>query len=179
MLLVRPSGRARVTSVLLAATLASASAGAAPVASAEAGVVAWMGTQASPGTYFENLRLARPAAALQAPHHLRTSPSTEVDPIGGVFMAFVAQMTSTSTQVATLHDFLAAEEPSSTSPELAGAPGPRPRQALIHDLLADLGLALHALQEGGEDEHFLASRETGHRAFLRVAQQSRPQAGLY
>ena len=40
-------------------------------------------------------------------------------------------------------------------------------------------LALHALQEGGEEEHLVASRETGSGAYLRVAQQSRSRSRLY
>jgi hypothetical protein len=166
-------------SLLLAATLASAPASAALVAAAEAGVVESMGTQAAPGTFFENLRWARPATALQAPHPLRTSAATEVNPIGGVFMAFLAQITSKAAHVATLHDFLVVEEPAALSLELTGAPAPRPRQAMIRGLLADLDLALHALQEGGDDEQFMASRETGPGTYLRVAQQSRPRSGLY
>ena len=179
MRVIRSPGRVWSPSLLLAAALASASASAALVASAEAGVVVSMGDQAAPGTFFENLQWARPPAALQAPHPLRTSATTEVNPIGGVFMAFLAQITFTSAHVATLHDFLAADEPTAISLELTGTPTPRPRQVMIHGLLADLDLALHALQEGGDEEHFMASRETGPGAYLRVAQQSRSRSGPY
>ncbi|HRD96556.1 MAG TPA: hypothetical protein PLA97_09190 [Rubrivivax sp.] len=140
--------------LLLAAALAGAPAGAAPVASAEAGVMLSMGTQAPLSTFFENLPGSRPSAALPAPPPLPVP-------------------------VATLHDFLAAEESPALAPERAGALAPAPRQLMIHGLLADLALALHALQEGGDEAHLMASRETGPGAYLRVAQQSRSRSSLY
>ncbi len=149
MRVLRLSGRVGWLSLMLAATLAGSSASAGPVAD------------------------------LPAPHPLQSSAATEANPIGGVFMAFLAQITSTSVHLATLHDFLVAEEPAAMTLELIGVPAPRPRQAMIHGLLTDIDLALHALQEGGDDEHFLASREIGPGTYLRVAQQAGPRSGPY
>lgn len=151
---VRSSGGVWGPSLLLASTLACAPAGAAPVAGAEAGVILSRGAQAPLGNFFENLPGSRPAAALPVP-----------PPLPAI--------------VATLHDFLATEESPALAPEWAGAAAPAPRQLMIHGLLADLALALHALQEGGEEEHLVASRETGSGAYLRVAQQSRSRSRLY
>ena len=63
--------------------------------------------------------------------------------------------------------------------DISTATGPRPRQAMVDSLLVDLASALSTMEEGGEAETFLASRQTDPGAYLKVAQQTRARPELY
>jgi len=166
--------------LLLVAACAGAPLGAAPLSAGDAGRAATMGIPAPPKAYFQSLLQATETTAPRAPHPLLTGESAEPRPSGhDVFLAYLAQSASSATGVATLHDFLVIEEGALAAPDSSSTPAPRPRQAVLDSLLADLTLALSTLEDAGAPQTFLASRQTDPSAFLTVALQSRPQTELY
>lgn len=166
--------------LLLVAVCAGAPLGAAPVGAGDPGGAAAMGIPAPPKAYFQSLLHATETTAPRAPHPLLTGEAAEPRPSGhDVFLAYLAQSASSATGVATLHDFLVIDEGTVAAPDSGSAPGPRPRQAMLESLLADLTLALSTLEDAGAPQTFLAARQTDPNAFLKVALQSRPQTELY
>ncbi len=136
--------RCQRSSMLLAAALACASAGASPVVSGETGPRWAMGP------------------SVQSLHQAPGAPG--------------------DAGTTTLHELLTIEEGATMAAELSAVPLPEsaPGHALAHGLLADLDTALRMLQEAGYDGGFVAPRETGQGAFLRVAQRfSTTRSGLY
>lgn len=176
----KPSGRRWSHGLLLVATCASASLGAAPVGSGDGHAATAMGNPAPPKAYFQSLLQATETTALRAPHPLLTGAAAEPLPSGhNVFLAYLAQSAASATGVATLHDFLVTDEAAAAAADISTATGPRPRQAMVDSLLVDLASALSTMEEGGEAETFLASRQTDPGAYLKVAQQTRARPELY
>jgi hypothetical protein len=175
----RPPSRSSGGRMLLLAAFACASADAAPVAAGEATVATSMGPSDLLRAHFQFRWPIDPATARPTLLSHPTRASSESEPADGAFFDPMTHGTDWPAHAITLQDLLSSEEPGHTPLEPVSALAHRGQRVLVHGLLADLDAALRALQEGGDDQTFLASREAAPLAGLRLAQQARPRASLY
>lgn len=175
----RPSSRSSGGRILLLAAFACASADAAPVAAGEATLATSTGPSDLLRAHFQFRWPLDPATARPTPSSHPTRTLSESEPADGAFLHPMTRGTDWPAHAITLQDLLSSEEPGHTPLEPVSALAHRGQRVLVHGLLADLDAALRALQEGGDDQTFLASREAAPLADLRLAQQARPKASLY